>query len=66
MKRKLPREPHTRYVRATDRLEVAERKLAMAFNAWVKARKDVRNANKKLDSIQAAAFTHGSALKGFD
>lgn len=62
MKRKLPREPGARYVRATDRLEIAERKLAMAFNAWIKARKDVRAANKKLDTIQSSAFTHGSAL----
>lgn len=66
MKRKLPREPGQRYVKAIDRLEIAERKLAMSFNAWIKARKDVRAANKKLDAIQSAAWQHGSALKGVE
>jgi hypothetical protein len=55
MRRKLPRDPAHRYVKATDRMEAAERKLAAAFNAWIKARKDVRAANRKLDELQSSS-----------
>jgi hypothetical protein len=40
------------YADALERLEEAEAKLTRAFNAWIKARRDVRGLGKKLDALQ--------------
>ena len=42
----------TKYQKALDTLEAAEKKMARAFNAWIKARAQLRALGKKLDTLQ--------------
>lgn len=62
MKRKQPHQPGHKHAKAEARLEVAERKLIMAFNKWQKARAALRASHKRLDKLQAINWAQGSAL----
>jgi hypothetical protein len=41
-----------RYQKALDTLEAAEKKMARAFNAWIKARAQLRALGKRIDTVQ--------------
>lgn len=46
------RNPGIAYQKALDALEVAERKLSRAFNAWNNARRALRLADKRLNKSE--------------
>ena len=43
----------TKYQKALDTLEAAEKKMARAFNAWIKARARLRSIGKRIDTLQS-------------
>lgn len=48
-----------KYQKALDQLEIAERRMARAFTAWLKARRVVKSMGKKLDKLPGAAEYKG-------